>query len=112
VAKEMKLGRKRGQLQQMAMLFIGLISAGFVILVFMYTGQVLAQSFNASCGLGASCANNTTRIWYDIMASTVNFTSQLGTVGTIAGVMLLLALIGGAGLWMYGKTKGGGDSGM
>lgn len=96
----------------MAMLFVGLIGAGFVILVFMYTGQVLAQSFNSSCGLGASCANNTTRIWYDLTASVVNFTGQLGTVGTIAGVMLLLALIGGAGLWVYGRAKGGGGSGL
>jgi hypothetical protein len=87
----------------MAMLFVGLIAAGFILLVYQYTGQVLATSLNQA---------NVTLVWNNITASTVNFTSQLGTVGTIAGVMLLLALIGGAGLWIYGKAGGNRGSGM
>ena len=32
-----------------------------------------------------------------------NFTNQLGTVGTIAGVMLLLFILAAAGFWGYQK---------
>jgi hypothetical protein len=96
--------KKRGQLATMAMAFVGLIAAGFIILVYMYTGSTLATSLNNT---------NVTLVWNNITASIVNFSAQLGTVGTIAGVMLLLALIGGAGYLIYSKIGGGkGGSGM
>lgn len=101
--KNIRFGKRRGQLQTMAMLFVGLIAAGFILLVYQYTGQVLATNLNQA---------NVTLVWNNITASVVNFTGQLGTVGTIAGVMLLLALIGGAGLWVYGRVGGGKGSGM
>lgn len=88
----------RGQLGQMALAFVGLIAAGFIILVYMYTGSTLATSLNNA---------NTTILWNNIQASTINFSAQLGTIGTIAGVMLLLALIGGAGYAVYSRVKGG-----
>lgn len=35
-----------------------------------------------------------------------NFFAQLGTVGTIAGVLLLLVLLGAVGLWGWQATRG------
>ena len=93
--------KKRGQLATMAMAFVGLIAAGLIVLIYMYTGSTLTTSLNNS---------NTTIAWNNVQASVINFTAQLGTVGTIAGVMLLLALIGGVGYYAYGKMKGGGGS--
>lgn len=34
-----------------------------------------------------------------------NFTSQLGTVGTIAGVLLLVGLVSLVGMYAYGKYR-------
>jgi hypothetical protein len=99
-----KLSKTRGQLANMALAFVGLIATGFIVMVYMYTGSTLATSLGNA---------NVTLVWNNITASVVNFTGQLGTVGTIAGVMLLLALIGGAGYMMYSRIGGGkGGSGM
>jgi hypothetical protein len=96
-------GKKRGQLGGAAQMFIGLIGAMFILVVLLFTGYTLVTSLNNA---------NLTLIWNQTVSGVINFTAQMGTIGTIAGVMLLVVLIGGGILYGVRKTKGGGGTGF
>lgn len=91
--------KKKGQLATMAMAFAGLILAGLALMVYLYTSATLATALNNA---------NVTQVNNNITQSAVNFTSQLGTVGTIAGVSLILLIIGGVAFFAYRGAKSGG----
>lgn len=120
VAKKMRYietKKRKGFIQGLVMAFVALVAVGFAILVYMYVGSTLDTAFNSSCtqyGAGTPwCSNvsNHSLEWRNISASVVNFTGQLGTVGTIAGITLLLILVGGVGYYALNRGSGG-NSGM
>lgn len=94
-------GKRRGFFAGIAGAFQTLILVMFGILVLVYTGYTLATALNNT---------NATLIWNNTVSGIINFTGQLGTVGTISGVMLLLALIGGA--LYFGSKRMGGSGGL
>ena len=96
---------RRGQISNLGAWvfgFVGLIIGAFFIMVYLFVGQTLNTSLNNAL-IG--------QFWTNVVTSTNNFGSQLTTVGTIVGVMLLIVVIGGAAFAYLGR-RGGGGSGM
>lgn len=100
-----KIG-KRGQLAGAMLAIVAILSVSFIALIYLFIGTTLTTSLGD---------NNTTTVWDNVQLMMLNFTTQLGNVGTILGVMLLLLVVGGGaygGYQLYQKAHGGGTSGM
>lgn len=94
----------RGQVAGPVAFFVA-IAAGFLTLILtLYVALTITGALNNS---------NLTTLINLLMQGVLNFAAQLGTVGTIAGVMLIVAIVFGAGYLGYqAVTKRGGGSGM
>lgn len=94
--------KSKGFLAQLASQFEGLIMVVFLILALLFAGYQLTTSLNNT---------NATTVWNNTVSGVINFSAQLGTVGTIMGVALIIGVIG---LFGYGlvRTRGGSGSGM
>jgi len=95
--------KKRGQMNPTNIIIaIGLGLMATVIVLF--TATKLSTALNNA---------NTTTVVNNLQAMAVNFSEQLGTVGTLAGIGLLVAVVFGGGLLAYRAIGGGkGGTGM
>lgn len=76
----------------------------FLIAVLVYALYSLGTSLNNS---------NLTIMINNSVTGIINFTAQLGTLGTLLGVFLFVGVIFAAGLFAYGRMgRGGGGTGM
>lgn len=76
--------------------FTGLMIGMFIIVVILYAGNSLVTALNLT---------NITLIWNNTVGSVINFTGQLGTVGTIFGIALILLVV--LSVFRYQGGKGG-----
>lgn len=92
---------KRGMINHPLIMFVlGLFSVGIIAGIYVL---VLAE-FNSST-TNASAQG----VFSNTLTMFSNFTGQLDTVGTIGGVLLLVVLLGAAGIGLYvayQKTRG------
>lgn len=81
---------------------IGLVAGIMVVVALLYAMIQLGTSLNNS---------NVTAVVNNTATGVVNFSSQLGTLGTLLGVGLFIAVILGA-IYFGGRMSRGGGSGM
>lgn len=109
IAKDASISNKRyrGQLSALPLAvaaFVAVIAAALALMLFIFVGGTLNSSLSSTAVWA---------VWGNIVTSTTNFTTQLGTVGTIAGVSLILVVVGSIAFFGYNRLTGGnGGSGM
>ena len=93
----------RGQVNPVSLIF-GIGAGLLALIVLMYAAVALGVALNN---------NNTTVVVNNFQTMAVNFSAQLGTVGTLLGVGLFLLVIFGGGFIAYRALRGGkGGTGM
>lgn len=92
---------RKGMAQNTALIafFIGMVSVGVIIGIGVFILATLGNS------VPSTAANTSIQ---NFITMFTNFTTQLGTVGTLGGVLLILVLVAFTGLagYGYGKNKG------
>jgi len=104
--KRKKLFNRKGQAGALSNPVVVFIIGLFAVVVVAGIGTLILVAFNDSLetdGNTSTLESSAVGVFGNGVSLFRNFTAQLGTVGTIGGVLLLLILIAAAGLYGYNE---------